>query len=42
MGEREFQSMFTFSSGFEAAALKIPQPGEYDDPSCQNKKQIVN
>ncbi|KAI8910113.1 hypothetical protein EDD86DRAFT_204564 [Gorgonomyces haynaldii] len=37
MNEREFQNMFTFCGGFEAAALKIPTPGEYDD----QKKQII-
>ena len=38
MNEREFQNMFTFCVGFEAAALKIPTAGDYDE---QTKKQIV-
>jgi hypothetical protein len=36
MAEREFQNMFTFCSGFEAAALKIPAADSEDA-----KKQIV-
>jgi hypothetical protein len=35
MNEREFQNMFIFCPGFEAAALKIPL--DYDE----QKKQIV-
>ncbi|TPX60889.1 hypothetical protein PhCBS80983_g01501 [Powellomyces hirtus] len=31
MLEREFQNMFTFSSGFEAATLKIPSQNDSDD-----------
>ncbi|KAJ2176032.1 hypothetical protein GGH16_000368 [Coemansia sp. RSA 560] len=38
MREREFQNMFTFSAGFEAATLKIPS--SEDDRDAQ-KKQIV-
>ena len=38
MEEREFQNMFIFCPGFEAAALKIPLGGEHDDSL---KKQIV-
>lgn len=37
MHEREFQNMFIFSPGFEAATLKVP---EEEDSS--NKKQIVS
>ncbi|KAJ2716615.1 hypothetical protein H4R23_005427, partial [Coemansia sp. Cherry 401B] len=36
MREREFQNMFTFSPGFEAATLKIPN----DDDKDAQKKQI--
>lgn len=39
MAEREFQNMFTFCCGFEAAALKIPNM-ESDDAGSA-KKQIV-
>jgi hypothetical protein len=39
MGEREFQNMFTFCLGFEAAALKIPNMDNDDNGSA--KKQIV-
>jgi hypothetical protein len=39
MSEREFQGMFTFSSGFEGASLKFPQVG--DEEISSNKKQIV-
>jgi hypothetical protein len=38
MAEREFQNMFTFCPGFEAAALKIPMANDSEDIS---KKQIV-
>ncbi|KAJ1727896.1 hypothetical protein H4217_008826, partial [Coemansia sp. RSA 1939] len=38
MKEREFQNMFTFSSGFEAATLKIPSADDTDKDS--QKKQI--
>lgn len=45
MREREFQNMFIFSPGFEAATLKIPsKDGEEDPVATQNngnKKQIV-
>ena len=44
MQEREFQNMFMFSSGFEAATLKVPssKDGEEDMTSTNNiKKQIV-
>ncbi|KAJ2312277.1 hypothetical protein H4S02_002229 [Coemansia sp. RSA 2611] len=37
MREREFQNMFTFSPGFEAATLKIPN----DDDKDAQKKQII-
>jgi hypothetical protein len=37
MAEREFQNMFTFCPGFEAAALKIPT----NDGDEFSKKQIV-
>ncbi|KAJ2608340.1 hypothetical protein H4S08_004485 [Coemansia sp. RSA 1365] len=39
MREREFQNMFTFSPGFEAATLKIPGPDDTDRDS--QKKQII-
>ncbi len=38
MHEREFTNMFTFSSGFEGATLKIPISSEEDF----GKKQIVS
>ncbi|KAJ3015494.1 hypothetical protein HKX48_004570 [Thoreauomyces humboldtii] len=43
MLEREFQNMFTFSSGFEAATLKIPSPGDSDDGTGlpNARKQII-
>ncbi|KAJ3040835.1 hypothetical protein HDV00_010450 [Rhizophlyctis rosea] len=42
MQEREFQNMFTFSSGFEAATLKVPSLGEPDDGlGGQGRKQII-
>jgi hypothetical protein len=45
MQEREFQNMFIFSPGFEAATLKVPsKDGEEDTVATQNnsnKKQIV-
>ncbi|KAJ1809601.1 hypothetical protein LPJ56_005967, partial [Coemansia sp. RSA 2599] len=40
MKEREFQNMFTFSPGFEAARLKIPSAEDAADKDAQ-KKQIV-
>ncbi|KAI8592924.1 hypothetical protein BDZ88DRAFT_448965 [Geranomyces variabilis] len=43
MLEREFQNMFTFSSGFEAATLKVPSTTDSDDgmgmPNA--RKQII-
>ncbi|KAI8321794.1 hypothetical protein GQ54DRAFT_240972, partial [Martensiomyces pterosporus] len=39
MKEREFQNMFTFSPGFEAATLKIPSPDDADKDT--QKKQII-
>lgn len=36
MQEREFQNMFIFSPGFEAATLKVPE-----EEDMNNKKQIV-
>ncbi|KAJ1919417.1 hypothetical protein H4219_002009 [Mycoemilia scoparia] len=42
MKEREFQNMFTFSLGFEAATLKIPNRDEVDqDMGATGKKQII-
>ncbi|PVU86039.1 hypothetical protein BB559_004251 [Furculomyces boomerangus] len=42
MKEREFQNMFTFSMGFEAATLKVPTPEEIEkDPGNNSKKQII-
>lgn len=38
MQEREFQNMFMFSNGFEAATLKIPMTTDIDDGQ---KKQII-
>lgn len=38
MQEREFQNMFMFSPGFEAATLKIPLLTEEEN----NRKQIVS
>ncbi|KAJ2858342.1 hypothetical protein J3B02_000314 [Coemansia erecta] len=40
MKEREFQNMFTFSPGFEAARLKIPSAEDAVDKDAQ-KKQII-
>lgn len=37
MNEREFQNMFIFSSGFEAATLKIPT-----EEDSNGRKQIVS
>ncbi|KAJ3071051.1 hypothetical protein HK102_006526 [Quaeritorhiza haematococci] len=39
MQEREFQNMFTFSPGFEAATLKVPAPNEEDANGA--RKQII-
>ncbi|KAI3638067.1 hypothetical protein MIR68_003678 [Amoeboaphelidium protococcarum] len=36
--EREFQNLFTFAPGYEAATLKYPQP-QSDD--CGSRKQII-
>ncbi|KAJ1956136.1 hypothetical protein EC988_001508 [Linderina pennispora] len=42
MKEREFQNMFTFSPGFEAATLKVPGPEEsIDKDGNLQKKQII-
>ncbi|KAK9761846.1 hypothetical protein K7432_012943 [Basidiobolus ranarum] len=38
MQEREFQNMFIFSPGFEAATLKVPQGSE---PEIGGRKQII-
>ncbi|ORY05878.1 hypothetical protein K493DRAFT_274749 [Basidiobolus meristosporus CBS 931.73] len=38
MQEREFQNMFLFSPGFEAATLKVPQGNE---PELGGRKQII-
>ena len=50
MQEREFQNMFIFSPGFEAATLKIPTKDQEEDihsngngtSSNNNRKQIVS
>jgi hypothetical protein len=39
MQEREFQNMFMFCSGFEAAALKLPS--NEDELDTNGRKQIV-
>ncbi|KAI9343733.1 hypothetical protein DFJ73DRAFT_627056, partial [Zopfochytrium polystomum] len=39
--EREFQNMFTFAAGFEAATLKFPANFDADDGVPQYKKQII-
>lgn len=46
MQEREFQNMFMFSPGFEAATLKVPN-GTKDEEDClmnnnNGRKQIVS
>lgn len=47
MQEREFQNMFIFSPGFEAATLKIPSKDQDDENTAQtsnnnsSRKQIV-
>ncbi|KAI9497764.1 hypothetical protein BDB00DRAFT_919169 [Zychaea mexicana] len=46
MQEREFQNMFIFSPGFEAATLKIPSKDQEDDMTNNNlsnngRKQII-
>lgn len=40
MQEREFQNMFIFSPGFEAATLKVPK--ELDEDPLGARKQTVN
>jgi hypothetical protein len=46
MQEREFQNMFMFSPGFEAATLKLPSKDNTEDDYITNsnggRKQIVN
>ncbi|CAG8531373.1 12887_t:CDS:2 [Cetraspora pellucida] len=42
MQEREFQNMFIFSPGFEAATLKIPQKDSSDDDGPANGNSIGN
>jgi hypothetical protein len=42
MQEREFQNMFIFSPGFEAATLKIPQKDSSDDDASANGSTIGN
>lgn len=45
MQEREFQNMFMFSPGFEAATLKVPSKDGEDDymvNSSTGRKQIVS
>lgn len=44
MAEREFQNMFTFCHGFEAASLKWHCKDQEEDniPSNGGKKQMVN
>lgn len=42
MQEREFQNMFMFSPGFEAATLKVPNGKDEEDYVMNNgRKQIV-
>ncbi|KAJ3365372.1 hypothetical protein GGF31_008557 [Allomyces arbusculus] len=41
MHEREFQNMFIFSPGFEAATLKIPTRDEMEGAGGAHKKQII-
>lgn len=46
MQEREFQNMFMFSPGFEAATLKVPNGNKDEDDYMMNgnngRKQIVS
>lgn len=45
MQEREFQNMFMFSPGFEAATLKVPSKDGEEDYMMNNnngRKQIVS
>lgn len=46
MQEREFQNMFIFSPGFEAATLKLPPTSlnnsKHDFEDDSNRKQIVS
>ena len=41
MQEREFQNMFTFATGFEAAILKIPS-NTNESEEYYGRKQIVS
>ncbi len=41
MQDREFQNMFTFSPGFEAATLKIPSSALSEDDNGLGRKQII-
>ncbi|OAD77475.1 hypothetical protein PHYBLDRAFT_131156 [Phycomyces blakesleeanus NRRL 1555(-)] len=41
MQEREFQNMFIFSPGFEAATLKVPAKDMEEDVNYQAKKQTI-
>ncbi|KAF7722936.1 hypothetical protein EC973_002568 [Apophysomyces ossiformis] len=45
MQEREFQNMFIFSPGFEAATLKVPSKDQEEDPGISNgnssRKQTI-
>ncbi|KAI9024310.1 hypothetical protein CLU79DRAFT_834287 [Phycomyces nitens] len=41
MQEREFQNMFIFSPGFEAATLKVPAKDMEEDINYQAKKQTI-
>lgn len=41
MSEREFQNMFIFSPGFEAASLKWHCKDQEEDPANAGKKQMV-
>lgn len=46
MQEREFQNMFIFSPGFEAATLKVPSKDQDDENAAtsgnNSRKQIVS
>ncbi|KAI8637339.1 hypothetical protein BD408DRAFT_437087 [Parasitella parasitica] len=41
MQEREFQNMFIFSPGFEAATLKLPPSNQSEFDEDSNRKQII-
>ncbi|CEP16914.1 hypothetical protein [Parasitella parasitica] len=41
MHEREFQNMFIFSPGFEAATLKLPPSNQNEFDEDSNRKQII-